>query len=153
MVGGSLAPAGLVFRRETPDGRAIAVAFHLPRRVWQVKESGGTILYEARSLRDAVADACGDNPDAPWIRTLEAEITAATGVFVIPAVPYLQAIGLEKEELVQALGLSFTVSTLALAVNIGAAGALKVALLGDTLLALACAAAGETHATVAALVG
>jgi uncharacterized membrane protein YfcA len=37
-------------------------------------------------------------------------------VFVIPAVAYLQAIGLQKDELVQALGLSFTVSTLALAV-------------------------------------
>jgi uncharacterized membrane protein YfcA len=45
-------------------------------------------------------------------------ITAATGVFVIPAVPYLQAIGLTKDELVQALGLSFTVSTLALAVSL-----------------------------------
>jgi len=45
-------------------------------------------------------------------------ITAATGVFVIPAVPYLQAIGLTKDELVQALGLSFTVSTLALAATL-----------------------------------
>lgn len=80
VVGGSLGPAGLVFRRETPDGRVIAVAFHLPRRVWQVKESGGSILYEARSLRDVVADACGHDPDAPWIRTLEAEVTAATGI-------------------------------------------------------------------------
>ena len=80
VVGGSLGPAGQVFRRETPDGRAIAVAFHLPRRVWQVKESGGSILYEARSMRDAVADACGHDPDAPWIRTLEAEVTAATGM-------------------------------------------------------------------------
>ena len=53
-------------------------------------------------------------------------ITAATGVFVIPAVPYLQAIGLEKDQLVQALGLSFTVSTLALAANIARAGALNV---------------------------
>jgi hypothetical protein len=58
----------------------IVVAFHLPRRVWQAKESGGSILYEARSLRDAVADACGHDPDASWIRTLEAEITAATGM-------------------------------------------------------------------------
>ncbi|WP_431098618.1 sulfite exporter TauE/SafE family protein [Polaromonas aquatica] len=41
-------------------------------------------------------------------------ITAATGVFVFPAVPYLQALSLTKDELVQALGLSFTVSTLAL---------------------------------------
>ena len=42
-------------------------------------------------------------------------IMAATGVFVIPALPYMQAIGMEKDELVQALGLHFTVSTLALA--------------------------------------
>lgn len=41
-------------------------------------------------------------------------ITAATGVFVFPAVPYLQALHLKKDELVQALGLSFTVSTVAL---------------------------------------
>ena len=50
-------------------------------------------------------------------------ITATTGVFVIPAVPYLQAIGFEKDELVQALGLSFTVSTVALAVNLAIGGA------------------------------
>src|SRR6516225_8084751 len=55
-------------------------------------------------------------------------ITAATGVFVIPAVPYLQAIGLQKEELVQALGLSFTVSTVALAINVAIAGALTCSL-------------------------
>lgn len=32
-------------------------------------------------------------------------ITSNTGVFVMPAVPYLQALGLSKDELVQALGL------------------------------------------------
>jgi len=69
-------------------------------------------------------------------------ITAATGVFVIPAVPYLQAIGFEKEELVQALGLSFTVSTLALAVNITAAGAFGSDTAFDTILALAIACVG-----------
>ena len=69
-------------------------------------------------------------------------ITAATGVFVIPAVPYLQAIGLEKEELVQALGLSFTVSTLALAVNVVAAGARATEFAGTTILALVLACAG-----------
>lgn len=45
-------------------------------------------------------------------------VTAATGVFVVPAVPYLAALGLGKEDLVQALGLSFTVSTLALALGL-----------------------------------
>ena len=38
-------------------------------------------------------------------------ISVATGVFAIPAVPYLQALHLERDRLVQALGLSFTVST------------------------------------------
>ncbi len=69
-------------------------------------------------------------------------ITAATGVFVIPAVPYLQAIGLEKEDLVQALGLSFTVSTLALAVNVVHAGALNISIAGQTVVALALACLG-----------
>jgi uncharacterized protein len=46
-------------------------------------------------------------------------VTAATGVFVIPAVPYLQALGLEKDELVRALGWSFLVSTLALGAALG----------------------------------
>lgn len=69
-------------------------------------------------------------------------ITAATGVFVIPAVPYLQAIGLEKEDLVQALGLSFTVSTAALAVNVAHAGALTAATATATGLALVTAFVG-----------
>jgi hypothetical protein len=34
-------------------------------------------------------------------------VTAATGVFVIPAVPYLQGLGLARDALVQALGLAF----------------------------------------------
>lgn len=45
-------------------------------------------------------------------------ITGATGVFVIPAVPWLQALGFRRDELVQALGLSFTLSTLAMAAGL-----------------------------------
>jgi len=55
---------------------------------------------------------------APLIGATTGLVTGATGVFVIPAVPYLQAIGLEKDELIQALGLSFTVSTVALAAGL-----------------------------------
>ncbi|HEV7915160.1 MAG TPA: TSUP family transporter, partial [Albitalea sp.] len=69
-------------------------------------------------------------------------VTAATGVFVIPAVPYLQALGLEKEELVQALGVAFLVSTLALAASLNHGGALQPAALGASLLALLPALAG-----------
>lgn len=69
-------------------------------------------------------------------------VTAATGVFVIPAVPYLQALGLEKEDLVQALGLSFLVATIALAASLGAGAAVPGALWGASLLALLPALAG-----------
>jgi len=79
---------------------------------------------------------------APAAGAVTGIITAGTGVFVIPAVPYLQAIGLEKDQLVQALGLSFTVSTLALAANIVRAGALNVSILGATLVTLAAATGG-----------
>jgi uncharacterized protein len=79
---------------------------------------------------------------APVIGGVTGTITAATGVFVIPAVPYMQGIGLEKDDLVQALGLSFTVSTLALAVNVAQAGAITMSMLPITLAALAAAVAG-----------
>ncbi len=42
-------------------------------------------------------------------------VSAATGVQVVPSMPFMQAIGMEKDELVQALGVFFTVATLALA--------------------------------------
>lgn len=63
-------------------------------------------------------------------------VTGATGVFVVPAVPYLQALDLDKEELVQALGLSFTVSTIALALALGFQGALPAGNLVPSLLAV-----------------
>jgi uncharacterized protein len=54
-------------------------------------------------------------------------VSAATGVQVIPSMPYLQAIGMEKNELVQALGVFFTVATVALAFNLTTAGLLTAA--------------------------
>jgi uncharacterized protein len=48
-------------------------------------------------------------------------------VQVIPSMPYLQAIGMEKDELVQALGVFFTVATVALAFNLTTAGLLTAA--------------------------
>lgn len=63
-------------------------------------------------------------------------VTGATGVFVLPAVPYLQALGLERDRLVQALGLSFTVSTVALALGLAGGGALRGTDLGLSALAL-----------------
>lgn len=69
-------------------------------------------------------------------------VTAATGVFVVPAVPYLQAIGLEKEELVQALGLFFLVSTVGLALNLALSGVAAWDLGPLAMVALAAALLG-----------
>jgi uncharacterized membrane protein YfcA len=69
-------------------------------------------------------------------------VMAATGVFVIPALPYLQSIGLEKDELVQALGLHFTVSTVALALVLWDGGAFDVSLGTLSLFAIAPAVVG-----------
>jgi uncharacterized membrane protein YfcA len=68
-------------------------------------------------------------------------VTAATAVFVVPLVPYLQALRLDKEQMVQALGLSFTVATLALALRLQASGS-HALLTADAVLALGAAAAG-----------
>ena len=82
----------------------------------------------------------------PWLSPLVGAatgvVTGATGVFVIPAVPYLQALGLGKDDLVQALGLSFTVSTVALAGGLAGEGAFRVAQAGTSVLALLPALAG-----------
>ncbi|HCJ29671.1 MAG TPA: hypothetical protein DHV63_10325 [Pseudomonas sp.] len=80
----------------------------------------------------------------PLCGLLTGVVTAATGVFVIPAVPYLQALGLSRDELVQALGLSFTVSTLALAIGLFWNGALGGEMLGASLVLLLPALLGMT---------
>jgi hypothetical protein len=63
-------------------------------------------------------------------------------VFVIPAVPYLEALGLPKDDLVQALGLSFTASTCALAAGLAWRGAYHTTHLAISTLAVAPALAG-----------
>ena len=52
--------------------------------------------------------------------------------------PFFQAIGMEKDELVQALGVFFTVATLALAFNLSVAGVLDQSTALPGVIALAC---------------
>jgi uncharacterized membrane protein YfcA len=68
---------------------------------------------------------------SPLIGLITGLLTGATGIFVVPAVPYLQALKLEREQLVQALGLAFTASTIGLWAGLFAHGAL---ILENTLL-------------------
>ena len=86
--------------------------------------------------------ACAERWLSPVIGCATGIVTVATGVLTIPAVPYLQALGLDRDDLVQALGLSFTVSTVALAADLAHAGVLPVSVAGTSALALAPALAG-----------
>ncbi|UZD96118.1 sulfite exporter TauE/SafE family protein [Pseudomonas corrugata] len=112
---------------------------------WVVRALGGALLVYALSGLALPALRVGGSVElwlAPLCGLLTGVITSATGVFVIPAVPYLQALGLSKDELVQALGLSFTVSTLALAAGLWWRGALGGGELSASLLALVPALLG-----------
>ena len=69
-------------------------------------------------------------------------ISAATGVQVIPSMPFLQAIGMEKDELVQALGVFFTVATLALGFTLSRSGLIGAATALPGAVAMAFSFAG-----------
>jgi uncharacterized membrane protein YfcA len=69
-------------------------------------------------------------------------VSAATGVQVIPSMPFMQAIGMEKDELVQALGVFFTVATVSLAFNLTSAGLLTAATALPGAVAMAAAFTG-----------
>ncbi len=53
---------------------------------------------------------------APILGSVNGILTGMTGTFVIPGVMFLQGIGLTRDQLVQAMGLLFTVSTVALGI-------------------------------------
>lgn len=72
----------------------------------------------------------------PLVGALSGVVTGATGVFVMPAVPYLQSLGLQREELVQALGLAFTVSTISLTFGLVLHGAFGIQQLGLSAVAV-----------------
>ncbi len=94
----------------------LEVHFHVPRRI-------------ERWLSPAIGVATG-------------LITGATGIFVVPAVPYLAALDQERDELIQALGLSFVVSSAALGVSLAAGGAFDKASPPAMAAALGAALAG-----------
>jgi uncharacterized membrane protein YfcA len=64
----------------------------------------------------------------PLVGTVNGILTGMTGSFVMPGVLFLQAIGLSRDMLIQAMGVLFTVSTLALAVALGGNGLLTAEL-------------------------
>lgn len=87
----------------------------------------------ARALRGWLAPLAGASTGV---------LTALTGVFVLPAVPYLQSLQFDRHELPQAMGLSFTTSTIALGAFLMLRGDFGVASSMHSALAIAPALAG-----------
>ena len=92
-----------------------------PSGSWAMAALGAVLIgYAAWSL----SGACLSVPHGaetglgPLMGAATGVVTAATGVFVVPAVPYLQALDLSRDELIQAMGISFTVSTVVLAIGL-----------------------------------
>ena len=73
---------------------------------------------------------------SPAIGLTTGLLTGGTGIFVVPAVPYIQSLGFNRDDLVQALGLSFTVSTIALAAGLASQDAFRVEHLSLSALAV-----------------
>lgn len=69
-------------------------------------------------------------------------LTGMTGSFVIPSVPYLQSLALGRDRLVQAMGATFTVATLALALGLGGRGLIAGDMAVGTLAGVVPAFAG-----------
>jgi len=69
-------------------------------------------------------------------------ITVATGIFVVPGTPYIQSMEFDRDKLVQALGLSFTVSTITLAAALAYTGHVQTSLAWPSIVALVAALIG-----------
>ena len=78
----------------------------------------------------------------PLIGSANGVLTGMTGSFVVPGVMFLQAIGLSRDMLIQAMGMLFTVSTAALAVALQKANFLTMEHGVLSTLAVAPAIAG-----------
>lgn len=84
---------------------------------------------------------------SPGVGFVTGLVAAATGVFAVPGIMYIQALGFNREDLIQALGLMFSISTFALTVNLFRDGVMQLSLLPLSLTALVAAAAGMAIGT------
>ena len=69
-------------------------------------------------------------------------VTILTAVFTVPGVPFVQSLGFDRDKMVQALGLSFTVSTVTFAAVLTHAGDLSFDTIVPSLIALAAVMVG-----------
>lgn len=78
----------------------------------------------------------------PLAGAVNGVLTGMTGSFVVPGVLYLQALGLPRDKLIQAMGMLFSASTVALGIALGGHGLLPPDVLALSTAAVAPALAG-----------
>ena len=83
----------------------------------------------------------------PLVGAATGLVTAVTGVFVVPAVPYLQALGFQRDALIQAMGISFTTSTVVLAIGLAGNGGYPMSAVGGSAAMLVPAIGGMAIGT------
>ena len=69
-------------------------------------------------------------------------LMGATGISVLPVAPYFSALNLKRDDLIQSLGLAFTVSSFALALGLFFTGQFQLSIATSSLFALIPAFAG-----------
>jgi len=79
---------------------------------------------------------------SPLIGLITGMLTGATGIFVIPVIPYLSSLKLGKDQLIQSIGLSAFVCPLALGIALAFSGRFQAEVAGPSLLAVLPAMAG-----------
>ena len=95
-----------------------------------------------RAVRLLPAPARAEPVLTPLVGLVNGLVTGVTGTFVIPIVMYLEALGLDRDELVQMMGITFSVSTAALAAVLVLHGAWRVDASVLSAVAVAPAIAG-----------
>jgi hypothetical protein len=122
-----------------------ALLFGAPAGAWATLALGVALIgYAAWGLaaRPVRVSAGGERWLGPMAGALTGVVTAFTGVFVVPAVAYLQALNLPRDALIQAMGISFTTSTVALGIALAGHDNYSGALVGESLAMLIPALAG-----------
>ena len=86
------------------------------------------LVYAALGLRSARfrVPSRAEAVLTPAVGIVNGLVTGVTGTFVVPIVMYLEALGLDRDQLVQMMGIAFSVSTAALAVALVLHGAYRL---------------------------
>ncbi|MCB1519964.1 MAG: sulfite exporter TauE/SafE family protein [Hyphomicrobiaceae bacterium] len=103
------------------------------------------VVYAVASLANMELPAPGRHERyvTPAVGLLSGTLAGMTGVYVFPTALYLRALGLDRDALIQSMGVIFLVATLALGINLGGRNLLPGGLAAMSVLAIVPALVGQ----------